>query len=73
MAYAGRFEEAGTVATQQYQQALAEHSPEAQAHFAWHLARTVGERGHVRTAARLGLESTFRPHGRPPKKCNNGS
>ena len=26
-----------------------------------------------RTAFRLGLESTFRPHGRPPKSRSNGS
>jgi Transposase IS200 like len=26
-----------------------------------------------RTASRLGLESTLRPHGRPPKKCINGT
>jgi len=57
---------ARALALGQYRQAIAEHSPEAQAFFAWHLASTVGERGHVATAARYGREAMalFRQLGR---------
>jgi DNA-binding CsgD family transcriptional regulator len=55
------------LATEQYHRAIAEQSAEAQAHFAWQLAKTVGDRGHVRTAARLIREAVaaFRALGRP--------
>src|SRR5205814_7773597 len=67
LAHAGRFHEAEALATEQYQRALAEQSAEAQAFFAWQLAKTVGDRGHIRTAARLAREAVghFRALGRP--------
>ena len=57
LAQAGRSREAERLATAGYQQALADRSPEAQAWFAWSIAQTVGERGHVRTAAQHAREA----------------
>jgi len=51
LAHEGRFTEAETLTREQYQQALDEKSPEAQAWFAWQLAKTVADRGSPRTAA----------------------
>jgi DNA-binding CsgD family transcriptional regulator len=63
----GRFREADEVATGQYEQALEDRSPEAQAWFAWALARKVSDRGHVDTAASHAREAAalFRQLGRP--------
>jgi DNA-binding CsgD family transcriptional regulator len=57
LAQAGRSEEAERLATAGYRQALADRSPEAQAWFAWSIAQTVGERGHVRTATQHAREA----------------
>lgn len=57
LAWSGRLAEAEQVATQQYHQALAERSPEAQAWFAWHLAKFAGERGNLNIAALHGREA----------------
>ena len=67
MAWGGRLDEAGKLACSQYEQALAEHSDERRAWFAWHLVSAVGERGHVRTAIRYGREAValFQTLGRP--------
>jgi DNA-binding CsgD family transcriptional regulator len=67
LAELGRFREADEVATGQYEQALVDRSPEAQAWFAWALARRVADRGHVDTAASHAREAAalFRQLGRP--------
>lgn len=67
LARAGQFHEAGALAEAQYQQAVAERSPEAQAWFALHLAGTAGDRGQVRTSAHLAQEAMalFRQLGQP--------
>jgi ATP/maltotriose-dependent transcriptional regulator MalT len=57
LASAGRFEEAETLATEQYQRALVERSPEAQSLFALQLAKTVGDRGHGEEAIRHAREA----------------
>lgn len=63
---AGRLYECVARAAELYDQALREHSPESQAFFAWILAKTVGERGYVRTSARRAREAValFRQLGR---------
>jgi len=67
LAYEGRFDEAERLTTEQYQRAVDEKSPEAQAWFAWQLAKSVADRGspstaavHARTAVAL-----FRQLGQP--------
>jgi DNA-binding CsgD family transcriptional regulator len=57
LTYAGRFDEAATLAAANYRQALDEGSTEAQAAFALLPAFAVCERGRVRTAARLAREA----------------
>jgi len=57
MVNAGRFRDAEALTSQQYDNALAEGSLEAQAIFAWHKCRTVGERGQARATIRVGLEA----------------
>jgi DNA-binding CsgD family transcriptional regulator len=66
-AHAGRFEEAQALASAQYQQGLEDGSTEAQAWFAWHLGKFVGDRGHVETSIRQLREAValFRQLGRP--------
>src|SRR5205807_1590041 len=54
LAHAGRLHEAETLALAEHEQGVADASAEAQAYFAWHLATVVGDRGHVRSAARRG-------------------
>jgi DNA-binding CsgD family transcriptional regulator len=65
--YAGRFEEAESLATSHYQQALIDQSTEAQAIFALMPACAVAERGRVQTAARRVREALALSHelGRP--------
>lgn len=67
LAWSGRFQDADLLATEQYEQALAEHSAEAQAWFAWHYASVVAEQGNVVAAARHGREAValFDELGRP--------
>lgn len=67
LSWSGRLQEADVLATEQYEQALAEHSPEAQAWFAWHYTSVVAERGNVATCAMHGREAValFRDLGRP--------
>jgi DNA-binding CsgD family transcriptional regulator len=67
LAHGGRFEEAGELTTEQYQRALDEKSPEAQAWFAWQLAKTAADRGSPRTAAVHGRAAValFRELGQP--------
>lgn len=67
LAWSGRFRDAHLLATEQYEQALTEHSAEAQAWFAWHYASVVAERGNVAGAAQHGREAValFRELGRP--------
>jgi DNA-binding CsgD family transcriptional regulator len=67
LAHAGPLEQAEALATAQYRQGLADHSPEAQAHFALGLSHINTERGRVRTAARFGQEAValFRQLARP--------
>lgn len=67
LAYAGRLNETHAMATERYEQAVIDRSPEAQAWFARLLAKTVADRGYPRTAAtnaRLSV-SIFRELGRP--------
>jgi DNA-binding CsgD family transcriptional regulator len=66
LAAAGRFVEAEKLAKWQYQEGLQEHSDEARAFFAWHLARNRCERGHAGAAVRYGTEAAalFRKLGR---------
>jgi DNA-binding CsgD family transcriptional regulator len=67
LAHAGRLEESEALALGQYQQALADRSDEAQAWWAWRLAKTVGDQGHVQVALYHGREALalFRKIGRP--------
>lgn len=67
LSWSGRLKEADALADEQYEQALAEHSPEAQAWFAWHYTSVVLERGNVATCAMHGREAValFRDLGRP--------
>jgi DNA-binding CsgD family transcriptional regulator len=57
MNFAGRFADADALARAQYEQGVQERSPEAQAMFAWALARSVAERGHVQSAIRYAREA----------------
>jgi DNA-binding CsgD family transcriptional regulator len=57
LAYGGRFEEGEALALAHYQRAVHNGNAEAQAFCAWHLAKTVGERGHVGRAARYAREA----------------
>ena len=67
LAFAGRIEEARSLAAEQYDLALEDHSREAQAWFAWLFVSSVGDRGDVSSAIRYGREATalFRTLGRP--------
>lgn len=67
LAWSGRFADAGALANAQYETALAEHSGEAQAWFAWHLVSMAPEQGNVDSAIRHGREAVvhFRELGRP--------
>jgi DNA-binding CsgD family transcriptional regulator len=67
LANAGHFKQADALAASQYGQALTDRSPEAQGYFAWYVTYTVGEHGHVRTAAQHGREAValFRQLNRP--------
>lgn len=67
LSWSGRFADADALATAQYETALAEHSGEAQAWFAWHFVSVVGEQGNVDSAIRHGREAVvhFRELGRP--------
>jgi DNA-binding CsgD family transcriptional regulator len=67
LAHEGRFREAEALTTEQYQRALDEKSPEAQAWFAWQLAKTVAARGWPRTAAvhARAAAALYRELGRP--------
>jgi DNA-binding CsgD family transcriptional regulator len=66
-ASAGRLCDAEALATQQYQLALAERSVEAQAWFAWQLAKVLGQRGRLVRAVNHGREAValFDHLGRP--------
>lgn len=66
LAYGGRILEAERLAGEQYEQGLAERSREAQAWFAWQLARRALERGHLDRAIRYAVEAlaVFRELGR---------
>jgi tetratricopeptide (TPR) repeat protein len=66
LAYLGRVVEAEQLAQREYEQGLADRSPEAQAWFAWQLARRALERGHLEPAVRRALEALalFRELGR---------
>jgi DNA-binding CsgD family transcriptional regulator len=63
----GRLAEARALAEEQYQLALAERSVEAQAWWAWQLAKVFAQRGHVGPAAVHGREAValFDHLGRP--------
>lgn len=67
LAYAGRLGHAEDLAMQEYQAALADHSRERQAMFAWAQGKLAVERGHVRAAERLMREAVAlnRELGRP--------
>ncbi|HEY4409829.1 MAG TPA: helix-turn-helix transcriptional regulator, partial [Acidimicrobiia bacterium] len=67
LAHAGRLEEAEALTGAHHEQALAEHSTEAQAIFAWQRCKRVGDRGHVGSAIRSGREAIalYRELGRP--------
>jgi len=67
LAHEGRFEEADRLTTEQYQRAVDDKSPEAQAWFAWQLGKTVADRGSPRTAAVHARTAValFRQLGRP--------
>jgi len=67
LAFAGRLREAEGLARSQYEEAIAVQSSEAQAWFAWQLARVLTDRGHVASAAQHGREGAalFRQLGRP--------
>jgi DNA-binding CsgD family transcriptional regulator len=67
LAHGGRFGEAGELTTEQYQRAVDEKSPEAQAWFAWQLAKTAADCGSPRTAAVHGRAAValFRQLGQP--------
>lgn len=52
LAHGGRFPEAETVATDQYQSALRDGSIEAQAMFSWQISKWVADRGNVDAAVR---------------------
>jgi len=52
LAHAGRFDEAEQLALQEYQSGVASRSVEAQAMFAWQLAKTVADRGNIDVAVR---------------------
>jgi DNA-binding CsgD family transcriptional regulator len=67
LALSGRFLESEVLATEQYDQSLADGSPEAQAQFALRLAKSVGEQGRVQQGARYTQEAValFRQLGRP--------
>jgi DNA-binding CsgD family transcriptional regulator len=60
LAQAGRLVEAETEAREQHARGVAESSPERQAFFSWHLARVVGERGHIFDAVQHGREAVNR-------------
>ncbi|WP_036472426.1 helix-turn-helix transcriptional regulator [Mycobacterium triplex] len=65
--YAGQFEGALATAHQHYSEAVARGSIEAQAYFAWQLAKPIGEQGDVEAALRYAREAAllFRDLGRP--------
>jgi len=65
--YAGQFECALTTARQHYMEAVAQGSIEAQAYFAWQLAKPIGEQGDVDASLRYAREAAllFRDLGRP--------
>jgi DNA-binding CsgD family transcriptional regulator len=67
LTHEGRFAEARHLTTEQYQRALDEKSPEAQAWFAWQLAKTAADCGSPRTAAVHGRTAVahFRQLGQP--------
>jgi ATP/maltotriose-dependent transcriptional regulator MalT len=67
LAHGGRFDEAETVATEQYRAGVEARSLEAQAMFSWHLSRSVADRGHVEEALRHSRKavSIYRQLGRP--------
>lgn len=67
LSWSGRFAEADALAKEQYDLALAEHSTEAQAWFAWHYVSGIGERGDVDFSIQHGREAValFRGLGRP--------
>jgi DNA-binding CsgD family transcriptional regulator len=67
LAYAGRLEESEALAAEQYRQAIADSSVEAQAMFALHLAQLVEARGRIKTAAHHAREAVAlsRQLGRP--------
>lgn len=67
LARAGRLAEAQELANEQYQKALVERSPEAQAWFAWHLTSVVEVQGNVTESTDRGREAValFRQLGRP--------
>lgn len=62
LAYAGRLGEAEALAAGQYREALAEHSEERQAWFAWVLAEISLLAGRPATAARYGREGAALLH-----------
>ena len=67
LAFGGRIQEGRELGEEQYKLGLEEHSPEAQAWFAWLLASSVGERGDVATAVSYGRQAAalFKELGRP--------
>ncbi|HVW31201.1 MAG TPA: LuxR C-terminal-related transcriptional regulator, partial [Acidimicrobiia bacterium] len=67
LAYGGALDEAYSLAAREYRRAVAEGSSEAQGWFDWQLAKMVGERGGVATAARHAREGAvvFQRLGRP--------
>ncbi|WP_085219859.1 helix-turn-helix transcriptional regulator [Mycobacterium florentinum] len=65
--YSGQFDSALTTARHHYAEAVSAGSIEAQAYFAWQLAKSVGERGNVEESVRYAREAAllFRDLGRP--------
>lgn len=57
LAHEGRINEAVTLAKEQYDQALGEGSPEAQAWFAWQLCKLVCDRGWPTASVQYGREA----------------
>ena len=67
LTHSGRLEEAESLAAAQYELALLDKSPEAQAYFAWQRGTVALERGQVELASSHGCEALalFRRLGRP--------
>jgi ATP/maltotriose-dependent transcriptional regulator MalT len=70
LAQSGRYDEAWTLAQEQYDVGLQAHSVEARAWFLWHMARSVHDRGDAIAAARRAQEglALFRQLGYVPQQ-----